>query len=96
MRKYEFMFIVRPSIEEAEVKKVAKIFEDELKKDNAKLLDKKEMGQKELAYEIDKHKTGYYFLMQFETASKEVLDEVDRLARINENVIRHMIIKLED
>ncbi len=95
MKKYEFMFIIRPNIEEAEIKKIVNSLEDFVKKEPSKLLEKKDLGQRELAYEIEKHKTGYYFLMQFETDSKEVIDELDRLSRINENIIRHMIIKIE-
>ena len=95
MRKYEIMFIVRPDLEEAEINKVA----DEMKKiltdKKAKILDEKKMGQKELAYEINKYKTGYYFLYTIE-ADSEAINEFDRVTRISENVIRHLVIRVED
>ena len=53
------------------------------------------MGQRELAYEIKKFKTGYYFLYVVE-ANSEAINEFDRIAKINENVIRHLVIKVED
>ena len=52
------------------------------------------MGQKELAYEIKKHKNGYYYLLTFE-ADKEVVDQINHVANVNENILRHMVIKLE-
>ena len=58
--KYEIMFIVRPDLEEKAVKDVAKSFEKTLKDNGAKIVESKELGQKELAYEINNHKTGFY------------------------------------
>jgi small subunit ribosomal protein S6 len=95
MNKYEIMFIVRPNLEEGVIKEEDKKFNDILKKQKAKLLDSKELGQKELAYIINKHKTGYYYLYQIES-SVDTIKEIDRLIRINENIIRHLIIKLDN
>ena len=53
------------------------------------------MGQKELAYEIKKFNTGYYYLFVVE-ASKEAEQEFNRVARINENLLRHLIVKVEE
>ena len=52
------------------------------------------MGQKELAYEIKKHKSGYYFLINVES-DVNAINEFDRLATISEEIIRHIIIKLD-
>ncbi|MBQ8132392.1 MAG: 30S ribosomal protein S6, partial [Bacilli bacterium] len=61
----------------------------------ATLVEEKNMGQRELAYEVKKFKTGYYFLFVVE-AESEVIDEFDRVVRISESVIRHLIVKVED
>ncbi len=95
MRKYEITFIVRPDLEEAEIKKTADELKKLLKKDKAKLVEEKEEGQKELAYEIKKFSTGYYFLFVVE-ASNETVAEFDRVAKINENLLRHLIVKVEE
>ena len=92
--KYEIMFIVRPDLEEDTIKEIFKKFETVLADNGAKILSSKEMGQKELAYEIKKHKSGYYFLINVESDSKAI-DEFDRLALISEEIIRHMVIKLD-
>ena len=95
MTKYEIMFVVRPDMEEAEIKKTAEEMKKVLTDAKAKVLDEKAMGQKELAYEIKKFNTGYYFLLTVE-ASKEAEQEFSRVARINENLLRHLIVKVEE
>jgi len=91
--KYEIMFIVRPNLEEASVKEVAKNFEKILADNGAKVVSSKDLGQKELAYEVKGHKTGYYFLINIEAEDVKAINEFDRLALISEDVIRHLIVK---
>lgn len=95
MNKYEIMFIVRPDMEEVEIKKVAAEMNKVLTDKNVKFLEEKAMGQKELAYEINKFNTGYYFLFVVE-ANAEAVKEFDRVARISESLLRHLIVKVED
>ena len=95
MNKYEIMFIVRPDMEEADIRKTAESMKKVLTEGKAKVIEEKAMGQRELAYEIKKFNTGYYFLYIVE-ASKETQQEFNRVARINENIIRHLIVKVED
>ena len=96
MRKYEIMFIVRPDLEEANIKTIADNMKTTLESNSAKVVDVKEMGQRDLAYEINKYKTGYYFLFTIETENLEATKEFDRLALISEDIIRHLIVKIED
>lgn len=93
--KYEIMFIVRPNIEEDSLKVLVGNFEKILTDNAAKIVFSKSMGQRELAYEIKKHKRGWYYLYQIE-APVEAIREFDRLALLNEDIIRHMIIKMEE
>ena len=95
MNKYEIMFIVKPTLDDKTIKEIAKSFEKVLTDNNAKLLESKDMGQRELAYEIKKNKSGYYFLMIINALDDKAIKEFDRLALINENIIRHLIIKAE-
>ena len=92
--KYEILFIVRPDLDEKKIADTFKKFEKVLVDKGAKVLSSKELGQKELAYEIKKHKTGYYFLINVEADSKAI-NEFDRVATLSEDVIRHIAIKLE-
>ena len=54
MNKYEIMFIVRADITEDEVKETVKSFEKILTDLGAKIDNSKDLGQKKLAYEINK------------------------------------------
>ena len=95
MTKYEIMFIVQPNLEEEAWKKVVKSLEKSLTSNNAVITLSKELGQKEFAYEIKKYKSGYYFLYNIEAKNDKAVKEFDRVALINENVIRHLIINLD-
>lgn len=95
MSKYEIMFIVRPDMEEAEIRKTAEDMKKVLTDKKANILEEKALGQRELAYEINKFKTGYYYLFVVE-ADTAATKEFDRVARINESLLRHLVVKVED
>ena len=95
MRKYEIMFIVRTDIDENTQKDVVSSLEKIFADYKANITLSKELGQKELAYEINKHKTGYYYLYNIEVEDDNCVKEFDRVAKINENVIRHLTINLD-
>ena len=86
MNKYEITFIVKSDMEEAEIKKTAETMKKVLTDKNAKILEEKVMGQRELAYEINKMKTGYYFLYVVE-ADSDTVKEFNRVSGINENLL---------
>lgn len=92
--KYEIMFIVRPNLEENDLKAVVKNFEEVLTKNGAEIEMVKEMGQRELAYEINTHKSGYYYLYEISSKDDKAEKEFNRLANLSEDIIRHMIIRL--
>ena len=96
MRNYEIMFIVRPTLSEEEIKKVSENFKNIISNNGANVTDFKEIGQRELAYEIKKFKSGYYFLINLESNDDKAIKEFDRLALISSDVIRHLITKIED
>ena len=95
MSKYEIMFIVRPDMEEAEIRKTAEDMKKVLTDKKANILEEKALGQRELAYEINEFKTGYYYLFVVE-AETAATKEFDRVARINESLLRHLVVKVED
>lgn len=95
MTKYEIMFIVKPDLEETAIKKEAENLKKVLTDNKSKINEEKVMGQRELAYEMNKYKNGYYFLYTIETTN-EAINEFDRIARLNENILRHLIIRIDD
>ncbi len=95
MKKYEIMFIVQPNLESETLKKVVTDLEKIFTDNKATITLSKELGQKQLAYEINKFKSGYYYLYNIETNDDKAVKEFDRISKINENIIRHLIINLD-
>jgi len=95
MNKYEIMFIVRADIDEKATKDTVAAFEKVLKNMKAKIVNTKDMGQKKLAYPINKQLRGNYYVFNVE-ASAEAVKEFDRKARIDENILRHIVIREEE
>ena len=95
MNKYEIMFIVKSDLEEETRKNVVSTLEKTLTSNNGTITSTKEMGQKEFACEIKKMKSGYYYLYNIETSTDASIKEFDRVAGIDENVVRHLILKIE-
>ena len=100
MRNYEIMFIVRPTLAEDEIKKVASNFQKTLETNGAKVVGVDAWGQKQLAYDIkvgnNVYKSGYYFVVNIEAKEDKAVKEFDRLALISNDIIRHLIINKED
>ena len=95
MKKYEIMFVVRPDVDENTRNESVKTLEKSLTSNKATITLSKELGQKELAYEIKKCKSGFYYLYNIESNDDAAVKEFDRLARIDENVIRHLVLNIE-
>ena len=55
----------------------------------------KELGQKEFAYEIKKCKSGFYFLYNIDSSDDKAVKEFNRVASIDENVLRHLVLNIE-
>lgn len=94
MQKYEIMFIVKPTIEEEAIKKTAEEMKNVVEKAGGKIVGEKAMGQREMAYEIEGHKKGYYYLYTIEAEAK-IVEEINRVANVSEEIIRHIVIKVE-
>lgn len=95
MRKYEIMFIVKSDTTEEERKEIVSNLENAFTKNKATITLSKELGQRELAYEIKKCKSGFYYLYNIESNDDAAVNEFKRLARIEENVIRDLVINLD-
>lgn len=95
MRKYEIMYIVNSSLDEAKLVEANEAIQGVLTSNGAEITNVDNLGLKEFAYEINKMKKGYYVVLTV-NAGNEAIAEFDRLSRINPNLVRHLIVKLED
>lgn len=94
MKKYEVMFIVKPTLSEEEVTAVFNKYKKVLTDNKASITGETDMGQRELAYEIKKFKSGHYFVLNFETDNENSVNEFNRLATIDADIVRHLITKV--
>ncbi|HAE91500.1 MULTISPECIES: 30S ribosomal protein S6 [Tissierella] len=93
MRKYEAVFIFLPSEEEKRVQ-ILERFKGIIEA-NGTIINIDEWGIRKLAYLIDDIGEGYYVLINFES-TPEVIKELDRVARISDSIMRHMIIREDE
>lgn len=93
MRKYEALFIFLPNMEEEKRVQLIDRFKSIIEADGT-VTNVDEWGVRKLAYLIDDIGEGYYALINFE-GTPAVVDELDRIAKISDSVMRHMIIRDE-
>ena len=94
MTKYEIMFIVKATLDENSLNNITKEVQKLITDNKSKVIEFKDMGRKKLAYPIEKEVSGFYYLMNVE-ADSATIQEFDRKLRINENILRHLILKKE-
>ena len=95
MRKYELMYIIQPAIEEDAKKALVERFNEILTSNGAEIIEAKDWGKRRLAYEINDLREGYYQIVKANADSKAI-DEYIRLANINEDIIRHIAVRIDD
>ena len=92
MRKYEIMYIIRPTLAEEDRKALIEELNNVLTSNGAEVRKVDEWGTRDLAYEIDKQRKGYYVVLDV-TASEEARAEFDRVIRLKEDIMRYLVIK---
>ncbi|KZL89616.1 30S ribosomal protein S6 [Clostridium magnum] len=94
MRKYETIFILHPSLDEEAVKANVEKFKGVIENGGGVIENVDFWGKRKLAYEINKVGEGFYTLVHFD-ANPELPKELDRVFRISDAVVRHIIVKNE-
>ena len=90
-RSYESMIVIVPTISEEDAKKENEKVLSVIQKAKGEIVNTDEWGKKKLAYEIQKHKEGFYFVNYFKMDA-DLITELDRTYRLNENIIRFNIL----
>jgi small subunit ribosomal protein S6 len=94
MRHYEAMYIVDADTPDEALEPIIEKYKKVITDGGGEVTEagKWEKGRRQLAYEINKKREGMYLLMQFQ-ANSEVPKELDRIFRINDEVIRHLVVR---
>lgn len=92
MTKYEIMYVIRPTATEERRKELMEELHEIFTSRGSEIVNVNEWGMRDLAYEIQKHKKGYYVVVDV-LANDDARNEFDRVVKIREDVIRYMILK---
>ena len=94
--EYEVTYILRPGLEEAEVDERADAIAEGVKTRGGEIVGELEkLGKRRLAYEIDDVREGYYVVMHFKSNADQA-KELERRLRLNDDVLRQIVIRKDD
>jgi small subunit ribosomal protein S6 len=94
MRKYEVIYILRPNLEEEKRNELIEKFNGIINNDG-EVTNVDEWGVRKLAYEIEKLREGFYVYVNF-NANVTLPQELERNFKISDDVIRYIVVNLED
>lgn len=92
MRNYEAMYIIKPNLDEEAIVALVARFDDVVKNGGGEIVKSDRMGKRRLAYEINDVTEGHYVLMTFQ-APTTAAQELARLLKLNDDIVRHLVIK---
>jgi small subunit ribosomal protein S6 len=95
MRRYETIYILRPTLSEDEVNEVIEKANAILCTDGGEIIANDKWGLRKLAYLIKKETQGYYVFCDYGTPSANVT-EMERIFRIDDAVMKYLTIKVTD
>lgn len=94
MQEYETMFIINPDLEDDATEEIVDNITGAIDKYEGEISNIDKWGTKKLAYEVKDHKAGYYTVINFK-GEAETVDELERVYRLNDNIIRFIILRDE-
>lgn len=92
---YENVFIARQDLTPAKVAELTDKFASTIESFGGKVTKRENWGLRNLAYKIQKNRKGYYMLMNIDAPADAII-EMERLMRLDENLIRYLTIKVEE
>lgn len=95
MREYEVTFILQPTLEESERAQLIERITTWLKEatdGSEESLKANHWGQRQLAYEINRHREGFYLFYEANIDPAKVVG-IEKNARMNEDVLRYLFIR---
>ncbi len=97
MRHYEAMYIVDADTPDEELEPILEKYAKVITDHGGEVTEagKWDKGRRTMAYDINKKRDGMYLLMQFQ-ADTEAPKELDRIFRINDDVMRHIIVRQDE
>jgi len=94
MRRYELMLILRPDVADDKAQAVIDRTTRQLSAGSGQIVKVAPWGRRRLAYQIDRYREGSYHIVLFE-APADALAELERGLQITEEVLRHLVTRVE-
>ncbi len=94
MNTYETVFIMNPVLSDNQVKETVQKFTNYIKENNGKITHKESWGLKKLKYVIQKKKTGFYYMLEFQS-NGDIIKNFEIELKRDERIIRWQTIKLD-
>ncbi|MEW6523535.1 MAG: 30S ribosomal protein S6 [Bacillota bacterium] len=94
MRHYELMYIIRPDLDEENLNAVMERFSELITGPGGEIKNIDKWGKRRLSYEISDFREGYYVVVDF-LGEPAVADEVSRVMKITDQILRHLIVSKE-
>jgi len=95
MRSYEFTFIVHADVEDEGITDVTEKVSQFIADSGGQVTNADHWGRRRVAYPIQKQKEGYYVLMQVQL-DPESINALERNLKLTEEVIRYLLVRVED
>ena len=96
MNYYEMLYIVNSNFERKKIDDTMREVEDRLSKTKSNIINHLIWGKKKLAYPIQGHSYGTYFMLHYSGGDRNALDEFNSWLKLSNLVIRHMIVRLDN
>ena len=90
---YEMTYIVRPDLESDAKKALVERFDGILTNNGGTITKSADWATRRFAYEIAGYREGVYHIINFTAEDDNAINEFDRLAKISQDILRHMIVK---
>jgi small subunit ribosomal protein S6 len=94
MRNYEVVFVIKPDLEAEATAAIVEKFTQLIADQGGEVTGLTQWGKKRLAYEVRKYREGYYVLAEFK-GTPAVAQELERVLKITEEVLRYLITRRE-
>ena len=94
VRRYELMLVIRPDVADDRSQAVIDRTTRTVAGAGGQIVKVSPWGRRRLAYPIDSYREGSYHIILFD-APAEVVAEMERSLNITEEVMRHMVVKIE-
>jgi small subunit ribosomal protein S6 len=95
MLQYETIFVTDPNLSDGEIDELVQLIDQLTVAAGGKVIKVERWGKRRLAYPIDHREEGIYVLMTLECPPQHV-KEVDRRYRMNDRILRHLTVRVED